>query len=531
MSVILQAVVVVVGLFFLKKFLTPKQLPAPLPPGPKPKPIIGNLWDLPSTTERDWVHWHKHRELYGGISSVTFFGKTLIIINDANIAVELMEKRSIKYSERPAGHFPELAGMHRIITTMQYSDPRLRAQRTLFREQVGSNNSIVRFYPVQEAEEGRFLMRVLESPGNLKEHIQKQAAAIVLSITYGYTVEPHGSDPLVELVTRAMVQFGAAIKPGAWIVDSVPFLKSLPTWVPFFSFPRAAKEFKETTRAWSDQPYAFVKKQMAEGTHKPSYVSALVEKDGFPEPDSTQDELIKWTALAFYGAASDTTVATMYALFIALALFPDAQLKAQEEIDRVIGTDRLPVHTDRENLPYINAMVKEALRWHTVAPMGVAHKAKEDDISSPASPSSSSSSFPTSSTMTFTHDPKIYPSPMTFNPDRFLQTPTHIPERDPHFFSFGFGRRVCAGRTLADATLFLNIAQSLAALQIRKPRAADGTEVEIVPDFLPGLISHLGRCELDVRPRSDKHRGLIEELGRRFPFGKGDADVIREVVF
>ena len=63
-----------------------------------------------------------------------------------------------------------------------------------------------------------------------------------------------------------------------------------------------------------------------------------------------------------------------------MMVFPDIQRKAQEEIDRVIGQDRLPTFKDRNNLPYIEATVKEVLRWHPVAPMGLPHTSTEDDI-------------------------------------------------------------------------------------------------------------------------------------------------------
>ena len=55
-----------------------------------------------------------------------------------------------------------------------------------------------------------------------------------------------------------------------------------------------------------------------------------------------------------------------------MTLYPQILKKAQEEVDRVIGSDRLPSHQDREELPYITALVKELLRWGTVAPMGKA---------------------------------------------------------------------------------------------------------------------------------------------------------------
>ena len=63
-----------------------------------------------------------------------------------------------------------------------------------------------------------------------------------------------------------------------------------------------------------------------------------------------------------------------------MVLFPEAQRKAQEELDSVVGLDRLPEHEDGENLPYINALCKEVLRWHPILPLGVAHSVSQDDV-------------------------------------------------------------------------------------------------------------------------------------------------------
>ena len=64
------------------------------------------------------------------------------------------------------------------------------------------------------------------------------------------------------------------------------------------------------------------------------------------------------------------TVSANYSFFLAMVLYPEVQKKAQEELDRVVGSDRLPTFADRKNLPYINALVKESIRWHPVAPLG-----------------------------------------------------------------------------------------------------------------------------------------------------------------
>ena len=67
------------------------------------------------------------------------------------------------------------------------------------------------------------------------------------------------------------------------------------------------------------------------------------------------------------------------AFFLAMVNNPDIQRKAQKELDEVVGVDRLPDFQDRESLPYVNAVVKEVSRWHSVLPFGIAHRAIEDD--------------------------------------------------------------------------------------------------------------------------------------------------------
>ncbi|PYI05543.1 O-methylsterigmatocystin oxidoreductase [Aspergillus sclerotiicarbonarius CBS 121057] len=532
MSLLVRAIVALAGLYLLKSFLNRNKFPAPLPPGPKPKPIIGNLRDLPSPDKPDWLHWYKHKELYGPISSIRVFGETLIILNDARLAVELLEKRSVIYSDRPSGHFTKMAGFGNVVTTQNNNDYRVRAQRKLFHQQIGSNASVARFNPIQEAEVGRFLVRVLDNPGDLRDHIRKEAGAIILKLAYGYTVEPHGSDPLVDLVNRAMASFTESILPGIWLVDFIPSLKHLPTWFPGATFARAAEAFQEDARAWGSQPYEFVRQQMSQNNYTPSYVSGLVEKNGFPEPGSREENVVKWSASAIYGGGSDTasptrpTISTMGALFLAMALYPDMQRKAQEEIDRVVGTSRLPGYADRDNLPYINAMVKEALRWHSVLPMGVAHASMEDDMCEGYFIPKGSQILPNQ--WAFTHDPTVYPDPMAFKPERFLAYGDHVPERDPHLLAFGFGRRVCPGRTLADSNIYLSLVQSLAVFRITKP-IKDGKEVDLRLELLPGLLSHVAPYEVDIKPRSPQHEALIRAVEAKYPWEEGHAEELSQV--
>ena len=74
------------------------------------------------------------------------------------------------------------------------------------------------------------------------------------------------------------------------------------------------------------------------------------------------------------------TVNVLHVFFLAMVLFPEAQRKAQEELDKVVGSNRLPEYEDRENLPYVNALCKEVFRWHPIIPLGIPHRVTQDDV-------------------------------------------------------------------------------------------------------------------------------------------------------
>jgi cytochrome P450 len=60
----------------------------------------------------------------------------------------------------------------------------------------------------------------------------------------------------------------------------------------------------------------------------------------------------------------------MKSFFVAMIIWPDIQKKAQDELDSVIGRDRLPTFEDRPRLPFVDAVYKETMRWRPVTPVG-----------------------------------------------------------------------------------------------------------------------------------------------------------------
>ncbi|KAJ5109988.1 hypothetical protein N7532_002633 [Penicillium argentinense] len=487
-----------------------------LPPGPKGKPIIGNLFDLPPTGQQEWTHWLKHKEQYGPLSSISVLGKTIVIINDRKLAQLILEKNSAKHSSRPRLVFAdELTGWGKAPSS-QDNTSLLRSYRRAMARIIGTRASMSKFDDLLETEARRFIWRVLHTPERFVDHIRTEAGAFILKITYGYNIEPHGEDPLVNLADLALQQFSNAIVPGAWLVDMIPALKHIPEWTPGAKFQKTARYYLETLTQLVENPVAFTKYQMSEKKENKSFTSALLSQ-------GEDEEIVKWSAVALYGGGADTTVAALEGFFLAMVLFPEVQRKAQEEIDSVFGKPSFPSVADREKLPYINAIVKEALRWHTVGPLGVPHRTDEDDIVGDYLIPKDAMLLP--NIWSFNNDPKVYPEPRVFRPERYIASKEgDSVELDPAEVSFGFGRRICPGRLVADGSLYLTIAHTLAVFDIRKPIGNDGKEVESPVDFTPGIISHPVPYTCRITPRSKEHRQLIIDFEKNQPFENSDAD-------
>ena len=63
-------------------------------------------------------------------------------------------------------------------------------------------------------------------------------------------------------------------------------------------------------------------------------------------------------------------ISVLHWFFLAMVLYPEAQKKAQEELDAVTEMTRLPEFSDRESLPYVEALCLECLRWNPATPLG-----------------------------------------------------------------------------------------------------------------------------------------------------------------
>lgn len=338
------------------------------------------------------------------------------------------------------------------------------------------------------------------------------AAAIILKITYGYEIERNGKDPLVQLIEHTMDNLSQAFVPLSWLLDAVPAIECLPDWFPGTSYRKTAREWKAINDAAAELPYSFVKRQLAQKAHRPSYVSSLLEtymgKDSSGENLSPADEeAIQWSAVSLYAAGSDSTVAIMESVILAFLIFPEVLQKAQEEIDRIVGSDRLPGFEDRHDLPYVDNIIKEAWRWNPVGPMGLAHRSEEDIVHGEFFIPKGSYLLP--SLWWFMHDPEVYSDPDVFKPERYLAP---LNEPDPSDLAFGYGRRACAGRFFADAGVYITIVRLLAVFQIRKATDAQGNEIPVKLESVCGMVNRPKPYKFKIEPRSAHRADLLRHI-------------------
>ncbi|OCH89273.1 cytochrome P450 [Obba rivulosa] len=473
----------------------------PLPPGPKPLPLIGNVLDVPKTLPwRTYADWRKS---YGDIIHMSVFGQTIIILNSLDAVVDLFEKRSSNYSDRLQTEMPTLMGWEWDFGLMEYGQ-RWRRHRRAFHQFF--NQTAVRDYqPQVQAASRSFLRQLYHDPQDFARHIRYVFGASVMSTVYGIEIEEN-DDPYITCAERAVEGAAEGFTPGAFWVDFLPFLKYVPAWVPGAEFQRKAARWKVDALALKDLPWD---QTVMDGQYMP-VAAKLMERFAHMsgQARAQEEEIAKNVAGLAYGAGADTTVSTLHSFFLAMTLYPEVQRRAQEELARVVGSGRLPEFSDRAELTYINAICKECMRWQPVTPLGVAHASiLDDEYNGFLIPGGS---VLMQNTWGILHDPDRYPEPEEFKPERYLRDGKINPDvLDPTTVSFGAGRRICPGRYFSDISLFINVACVLHVFDITPVLDEHGNPRIPEIKMTTGFLSHPVPFECDIKPRSELAVSLI----------------------
>ncbi|QSZ34961.1 hypothetical protein DSL72_007823 [Monilinia vaccinii-corymbosi] len=503
--------------------------PCPLPPSPPGEPILGHIRLVP--TNDPHLYYQQLAEQYD--SDVLYFKQLftpVLVLNSIKAAEELLSRRGANYCDRPRFVLFEVMGWGRTLTFLPWGSC-FRAHRTHL-QTAFTKSSVVQYRDIQEQEACQALHTITQRPEDWEIALRRQAvqgvlpplgkscllqrrfaSAIVLRVAFGIRLEGD-DDEYIGIAADAIHATGNGGSPGASIVDYVPFLGNIPYWLVPSQAIRHAKKWGPAIQRLHDIPFAAAQRDFDEGmARKSSYVYSLLEKHahnasrGLPNDFSMKD--INGSAAAIFIAGSDTTFATTLVGVLNLLLHPTIFQRARKLLDQTIGLDRLPSLKDRDNpkLVYLEYIVQEIVRWRPLSPLGVPHKSLHDDVyNGMFIPRGTSVYF---NTWAMSRDQAVYRDPDRFDPDRYIPV-EQGGAGEPYLNGpFGFGRRICVGRHLALASVWIVLATLISTVDLSKAVDSDGNDIEPIIGFTTGLSSHPLHFDCKFQSRSEMARSLL----------------------
>ncbi|CAE6486253.1 unnamed protein product [Rhizoctonia solani] len=493
-------------LFLYRMFGRPK---AYHPPRPKSYPLIGSILSIPSAPEQ-LAFMELGKQLNSDIVSLNLFGQDLIILNSARAAAETLDKRSAIYSDRS---FPAMLSDSRLVDwsksviATRYGD-QWRHYRRMLNEWLNVR-AAAQFHDLQQQQVRLMLRRLLNVTSSsqpyerVKDEFFYTMGSTMFRLAFGY--EPQGlQDPFFAQNREAVENGAAAGIYSNFLVNLVPALSNLPSWLPGMGWKKTALRYRKQKEQALNDPYEWTKAQVAAGTAKPSILGSLLQEHPLTAHMSPPEKELNLKELAFiiYAGGTDTSSNTLVSFVAAMVVNPQAQQKAQQEIDSVLGDGVFPDISDRERLPYVNNVIKELFRWYPTLPLALPHASFVDDNYRGYEIKKGTTII--GNIWAISHDESLYKDPNVFDPDRYLDPNTPVAP------VFGWGRRKCPGSHFAEASVFLAIVSLLAMFTFSKRKGPDGKEV--TPNIEPGpnsLALSPSAFEFEIKPRSEKHRQII----------------------
>ncbi|KAN0092646.1 Cytochrome P450 [Tylopilus felleus] len=491
--------ILVLGFLWVRNVIKKKRdNPAglPLPPGPPRLPVVGNLLGIKDLGAQHltYAEWSKK---YGDLLYLEILGHKVLVINSEKIAQDLLDKRGQIYSDRPQIPMVTLMGWEFNVGFIPYG-PNWRKHRKAMHHGL-NQTAMVNYREIQLDRVHQLVKNIAHVPQDMEAHLRTFNASTIMKVVYGYEMARQ-DDLFATIADRASEMLTNSFFPGAALVNAFPILQHLPEWCPGAGFKKYAKKCKQLTRQLQDLPYDFVRKQMAEGIAPHSMVTEMIE-------NKEEEVVIKSVAGTTYAGAIETSSSALSSFMMAMLMFPDVQKKAQAEIDRMTGGSRMPDFNDRPSMVYLEATYRELLRWSQVTPLGVPHQTTgQDEYEGYFIPKDT---IVLSNVWSMTHNENKYPDPMRFMPERFLDANGRLTD-DIGEQQFGFGRRICVGKYLADASIWIAMVSILAVFDMNKAKDEFGREIDVVPEYTPGVIIHPKPYPFSITPRSHRAMQLVE---------------------
>ncbi|XP_054821634.1 flavonoid 3'-monooxygenase-like [Prosopis cineraria] len=420
----------------------------PLPPGPRPWPIIGNLPHLGP------VPHHALADLartYGPLMHLRLGFVDVVVAASASVAAQFLKVHDANFSSRPPNAGAKyIAYNYQDLVFAPYG-PRWRMLRKISSVHLFSGKALDDFRHLRQEEIAR-LTRNLASAGsnaaNLGQLLNVCTTNALSRVMIGRRVFNDGSagcdpraDEFKNMVVEVMVLAGVFN-----IGDFIPALE-------FLDLQGVQAKMKKLHKRFDEFLTSIIEEHKVSKSEKhKDLLSTLLSLKDVPDDEGTRltDTEIKALLLNLFTAGTDTSSSTTEWAIAELIRHPRILAQVQKELDAVVGRDRLVTELDLPNLPYLQAVVKETFRLHPSTPLSLPRIAdKSCEIFGYHIPRGATLLV---NVWAIGRDPKEWSNPLEFRPERFLpggeKADVDVRGNDFEVIPFGAGRRICAGISL-----------------------------------------------------------------------------------
>ncbi|KAL5546789.1 hypothetical protein UlMin_006476 [Ulmus minor] len=473
-----------------------------LPPGPKPKPIVGNLYDIKPVRFRCFSEW---AQAYGPIMSV-WFGTTLnVVVSSSELAKEVLKEQDQKLADRHrnrsaarfskdgkdliwADYGPHYVKVRKVCTLELFTPKRLESLRPIREDEVMAMVETIFKDCANPENNGKSL--------SVRNYLGAVAFNNITRLVFGKRFM--NSEGVVDeqgLEFKGIVSNGIKLGASLNMAEHIPWLR----WmfpIEEEAFEKHASRRDRLTKIIMEE---HTKARQQSGGTKQHFVDALLTlQDKY---DLSEDTIIGllWDMIT---AGMDTTAISVEWAMAELIRNPRVQQKAQDELDRVIGLERVLNENDFSNLPYLQCVAKEALRLHPPTPLMLPHKANANlKIGGYDIPKGSIVHV---NVWAVARDPEIWKDPIEFRPERFLEEDVDMKGHDYRLLPFGAGRRVCPGAQLGIYLVTSMLGHLLHQFQWSPPQGMKAEEIDLTES--PGMVTYRSKpLEAVATPRLASH--------------------------
>ncbi|KAF7372751.1 Cytochrome P450 2B11 [Mycena sanguinolenta] len=467
-SVTIAAILLLGGVYLLRSRMV---FGAPGPPG---LPLLGNILQVPG--KHLATYFRGLCEEYGGFVSLNLAGFPVFLIGDIRLAKEILEKRSTKFSSRPT--IPYIR-YHVDPAQVYWGFYEQNETHFIGRKLTTGLMAGVRAGETESLQQFEALLNAAHLLGdggkNWFDHINRVSASMVLSAAFGLHC-PTGQEHDLKEVVACLAEVVRLTTPSASIMNVLPFLDIIPRPMPW---RKRAQTFRKREDALYNSVITHAVSGEASGMN--TWAAAFARED---KPEGDQRRLMN----QFAG-----TAVSLHTFILACVLYPEWIPRAQREIDTIVGEDRLPIFKDRPHLPYVEAIVRETLRWRPAFRFGVPHQSTADDV---VEYKGKEYFIPKGSIIiavnwAIEHNQERFKNHDLFQPERFLDDTNNL---KPGYETTDI--TVCPGIPFAERSLWINIATMLWTFNIRRsdeldpktglPFKYDGSDSAFSGDFTNG---------------------------------------------